>query len=504
MALPPASVRSPSLHAPQLAPPHEPPRATPPARCGPCAPAAGRGGPWGRALRGMTLALAALWSPALAGGAGADGPPAVPAPAPAPAPTPAAPVPGPQDLEAQLLAGQQAFALDLYARLAGGSRGNVVVSPHSVHLALALARLGARGETAAQLDRVLHLPPADLEAAWREPTSPAGVAARELLAAWQRLGTRLAQAPGVRDPGREGGTQPAYTLSVAHALWGQAGFPFVQGCLDALQQSFGTQLHAVDFAAAPAVRADINRWVAARTRDKIQDLVPEGLPTPDTRLVLVNAIHLLAAWAEPFPEGATAPAAFRLAGGGELQVPMMRRQGRLRCFEEGDARVAVLPCQGGAVEVWLVLPRDPSPAALPAVERSLTPARLAAWAARPERVQVDLALPRLRVEQALELTAVLRALGLADAFDPSRADFGALVAPGSERLFVGSVLHKAFVAMDERGLEAAAATAVMMRTTGMPGGPPVPFACDRPFLWLARHAASGAVLFIGRVERPGA
>ncbi|MFM8978999.1 MAG: serpin family protein, partial [Planctomycetia bacterium] len=450
-----------------------------------------------RGLRGLCalvrgLLAGALGAPAGPRAAAAGEPPALPAPPPAAA----------QDLKAQLLAGQQAFALELYARLPGDGRSNVVLSPHSVHQALALARVGARGETAAQLDRVLHLPGADLEAAWREPGSAAGEAARALLAAWQRLGQRLGSAPAVRDPVREGGTQPAYTLSVANALWGQDGYPFVPGCLDALELSFGTPLHVVDFRAGPAVREAINGWVAQRTRDKIKDLVPEGLPTPDTRLVLVNAIHLLAAWSEAFPEGATRPAPFRLAAGGEVEVPMMRRQGRLRCFEEGDARVAVLPCQGGAVELWLVLPRDPSPAALPAVEQALTPGRLAAWAARPERRQVDLALPRLRVEQALELSAVLRALGLADAFDPARADFGALAAPGGEPLFVGSVLHKAYVAMDERGLEAAAATAVMMRTTGMPGEPPVAFACDRPFLWLARHAATGAVLFMGRVARP--
>jgi len=392
-----------------------------------------------------------------------------------------------------LVAGQNAFALDLYGRLKGGA-GNLLFSPYSIHSALAMTRAGAAGETAAQMDRVLHLPVA-------APPSGAGAFAG-MAAAWKALVALIATAPQATDYGAEGRKQvPAYNLSVANALWGQSGFPFVPAYRALLKDAFGADLNDVDFAQGPRVRQQINDWVLEKTNQKIKDLIPEGLPTADTRLALVNAIHFLAQWDEPFSEQGTEPKDFTGEQGRVVKVKMMRRTGWFRTFEDQDARVLALPYKGGAAEMLLVLPKDP--AGLPALEAGLTLARIGGWGQRKEGGRTALELPRFTFEAATDLSTTLAAMGMPDAFAVAKADFSEMARQPEEPLYIGVVLHKAFIAVDEKGTEAAAATAVLMRAGSAPNhAEPVPFVCDRPFLFFLRHVSTGALLFAGRLAAP--
>lgn len=385
--------------------------------------------------------------------------------------------------EAQaLVRGHNAFAAELYGRLRGAGQ-NLVFSPYSIHTALAMARAGARGETAAQLDRVLRLPP-------------------DAAAAWKRMVAAVAHAPVVSEHGPAGRTPvAAYSLSVANTLFGQRGYPFVSAFRELLADAFGAEMQDVDFRQGPVVRKQINDWVLSKTRDKIKDLVPEGMPTPDTRLALVNAIHFYGPWAEPFHEGATQRLPFTNEKGEQVPVDMLRRTDHFRYLQDGDARVLALPYRGDAAEMLLVLPKEP--ASLDALERGLTAERLERWGSAGDRQKVALGLPKFKFEAPVELTPALKALGIADAFDVGRADFRGIADVPGEPLYVGAVLHKAFIAVDEKGTEAAAATALMLRAGSAPRpAEPIPFVCDRPFLFLLRHKATGALLFAGRLAMP--
>ena len=399
-----------------------------------------------------------------------------PAPPPPPAPTPAA---------LALAQAQSAFALALYPRLAAGGR-NVLFSPYSIHTALAMARAGARGETAAQMDRVLRL-----------PADGAAQAAESLVRS-------VTTAPSVKEWLADGTTseRAAYTLSVANALWGQQGYAFVPAFRQTVATSYGALFEEVDFRNGPAVRKRINDWVLSKTNDKVRDLVPDGLPTPDTRLALVNAIHFYALWTDPFSEQETQEKPFTDVRGVKSPVHLMRNTDHYRYLEDGKARVLAIPYRGGAAELLVVLPKDP--AGLADLEKDLTPEALARWTGGGQYAEVALSFPRFRYEAPVDLGGHLAALGMLDAFDRARADFTGIADVKGDPLFLGAALHKAFIAVDERGTEAAAATALMVPTTAAPGTPPppIPFVCDRPFLFFLHHLPTGALLFVGRLATP--
>jgi serpin B len=237
----------------------------------------------------------------------------VTAPAGAEAPAP----PSPAVLA--LAKGHNAFAVALYGQLRGAG-GNLVFSPYSIHSALAMTRAGARGETAAQMDRVLHLPPGADEA-------------------WRGMVAHVTHAPKVEGwDGKARTLEEAYSLSVANALFGQKGYAFVPAYRTLLTSAYGAELLDVDFHQAEATRTRINDWVLSKTRDKIKDLIPAGLPTPDTRLAIVNAIHFYGPWEEPFTPSATQKKPFTNEKGEPVPVEMMRRTDTFRYVEDGDAR----------------------------------------------------------------------------------------------------------------------------------------------------------------------
>jgi len=371
----------------------------------------------------------------------------------------------------ELVAGNTAFAADLY-REVRAEPGNLFMSPHSISTALAMTYAGAAGTTATQMASTLHFT----------------LAPDRLHAAQNALDLALES----RSTAATGNTIP-FRLQAANAIWGQEGKAFQAPFLDALAVNYGAGLHVLDFAREPdASRQTINGWVEDRTNDRIQDLLPEGSITPDTRLVLTNAIYFSAAWDDPFEASETADRAFLANGTQEVQVATLHQDAEYG-FVAGDGfRAAELPYDGGQLSMVVVVPDD-----LAAFEASLTGATLAQITGGLRTHLVDLTLPKFKFDAPLGLTDTLQAMGMTDAFGPT-ADFSGI--DGTRSLVITDVLHEGFVAIDEKGTEAAAATAVVVGETSVPE--PATLHVDRPFVFFIRDIPTGAILFVGRVVDP--
>lgn len=423
-----------------------------------------------RTIRPFTLIAACLMTIAGGGCAPPDDRTPIPPPGEHPVPDPAGPGAGvpAEDLRA-VADGNNAFAIDLYKRLAEKSDGNIVVSPYSISSALAMTYAGARGETAAEMAKVLHftLPPDRLH--------PAQAA----------LGRSL----------RAGGDE----FHAANALWGQKGVRFRGEFLRVTRDNYGAGLREVDFAADPdAARRTINGWVAAQTRDKIRALLHADDLSARTRLVLTNAVYFKGAWASPFSKGGTAPDTFRVAADRTVPVRMMNGHFTCRWFERDGVRLVALPYRGRTRSMVLVVPAAAD--GLPAVERGLSADRLRAWLDGGSAGEVRLALPVFRATARTRLSSALDGMGMPLAFR-READFTGVT--DETRLHIDEVVHEAAVEVGEEGTEAAAATAVVTKRP-LSGKKPRVLAvrADRPFLFLILDDPSQAVLFLGRVASP--
>ncbi len=385
----------------------------------------------------------------------------------------------PAQLAAETTVGQSidAFAEALYGQLQGqaGGSGNLFLSPLSISTALAMTYAGARGESATQMAAALHY---TLDA-----NTLAGDFA-SLLADLNSAG------------------QNNYSLSVADALWGQQGYSFLAPFLNLVQADYDGGLHQVDFINdAEAARQTINNWVAQETNNKIQNLIPQGAIDQLTRLVLTNAIYFKGQWATAFDPSLTQDAAFTLGSGYQVQVPTMHATDSYRYMESDGYQVLELPYQGNRLVMDVLLPTVGSgPSGL---DVGQLPADLNGWLQGLSPQEVEVSLPKFQMTTSFELSQPLEALGMTDAFNShGAADFSGI---STNPLYISSVIHKAFIDVDETGTEAAAATAVTVEAACSYAGsyaPPVVFNADHPFLFLIRDTQSGSVLFMGQVADP--
>ncbi len=378
---------------------------------------------------------------------------------------------------ATLVDGNSAFAFDLYQALSG-EEGNLFYSPHSISLALAMTYAGARGDTEQQMaDALDFILPQD-----------------RLHPAFNSLDLEL----GSRGEGAEGKDGEGFRLNIVNAIWGQKDYDFLSGFLDLLAENYGAGLRVLDFISAPEEsRITINDWVSDQTEGRIEDLIPQGLINAMTRLVLTNAIYFNAAWQYPFPEDMTEDGPFYLLDGDEVTVPMMRQTESFG-YAEGDGYQAVeLPYDGGELSMVILLPQAGN---FGAFEESLDSQQIDGIIESLEGGQVALTMPKFEFESEFSLKGTLSAMGMPIAFSES-ADFSGMT--GNRDLYIADVVHKAFVSVDEAGTEAAAATAVVMELTAVPGEP-VEVTIDHPFIFLIRDIETGAILFVGRVVNPSA
>jgi len=374
-----------------------------------------------------------------------------------------------------LVEANNGFALGLYAHLRQ-REGNLFFSPYSIHSALAMTSAGARGQTAAQILAALQV-------------KDHGSLHTASAAFMRQLNEQAAS-----------GATEFYRLAVANALWSQGGFDINADFARLLDTHYGASLREVDFIReSEAARRQINDWVAQKTNDKIQDLIPPGMLTSLTRMVLTNAIYFRSNWAQRFPKDATRDDTFHLGGGRTATVPMMHQQKRFGYMQTDRFQAVELPYTGNRLSMLVLLPREVD--GLAALERELSAPMLADIIKQLRGREVAVALPRFQFSAQFAMKPTLREMGIVDAFVPDAADFSGIST--AQKLFVQDVVHKAFVAVDEEGTEAAAATGVVFGVTAAPmPQEPVVFRADRPFLFVIRHNTTGQILFLGRVSDP--
>lgn len=365
-----------------------------------------------------------------------------------------------------------AFAFDLYRALCGES-GNLFISPSSISTALAMTYAGARGETAAQMERVLQY------GEQREQMHAE-------YAKFEALVARLQEAGQVR-------------LDTANSLWPHDEHPLLEEYLRHVEHYYGSTVTPVDYDDAATAAAQINEWVERKTEGHIKNLVPSHLP-PLTRLILVNAIYFRGTWTHPFEESDTHDAPFWVSDRESVNVPMMCQTHEFGYTHADGVQILELPYTDWRIAMLVLLPDDRT--GIGELEERVTTASLNAWCGELEPAEVDVSLPRFKMTRGFELSRVLTEMGMPDAFDQGRADFSGM--DGCHPwLFIGQVFHKAFIDVDEQGTEAAAATAVSVSGRSFVIPPePVVFRADHPFLVIIREKVNGHILFLGRLVNP--
>jgi len=401
----------------------------------------------------------------------------------------------PDQAPRRLAQSHAAFALALHRELARRSPdANLIAAPHSVAAALALAYLGARGETSAELARVLHLP--------REEGGALAWEAAQVAAAQGALDTAL------DDPAAAGRAR----VATAAALWADRSLPLRKELVGDLERA-RAGLFALDFTGDPeGSRRAANAWIARRTDGKVTDLVsPEAIA--GARLLLTTAVTFKGEWTRPFDTSSTRDREFVRADGSKVMASSMSHTNAhdwpCAIFDAAGTRVdwtsaavkapngfraAELGYKGDRFGLLVLLPNHHD--GLPALERTLDATALERIAAALEVAECEVVLPKLDLSSRADLRAALEALGLVRAFSPE-SDLGGLVADGARLPPLGAVEHSAFLRCDERGTEAGGATAI-------PAGSDImrSVVALRPFVFVLRDRQTGAVLFTGRVMDP--
>jgi serpin B len=394
---------------------------------------------------------------------------------------------------AAAVAANNDFAVDLYTRVrADAPAGNLLTSPISASLALTMTYAGAAGTTATQMATALHF-----GAAAGSITD--GQNALSQLFAKRGSDALAADAQTANGNGDPAPSPDDYQLQVVNSVWGQKAYPWEPPFLDLLARSYGAGVFLEDFAAQPdPARLAINAWVSSQTADKILNLLPVGSIDDYTRMVLVNAIHLKMPWTTAFDATATMPGTFTNANGAAVSAPFMNETTELGYVDDGSAQVVGIPLGDGNLRVVIALPHGdlgPYEDGLTASSRAFQPLGSAI---------VALSLPKVAfTSPTFSLANSLKAMGMTDAFDMAAANFTKMCAhPPDGNLFIKDVLQKAMLAMQENGVEAAAATAVIVdRSLSGESGTPVSMVVNQPFL-VAIVDSTGAILFLGHIDDP--
>ncbi len=365
------------------------------------------------------------------------------------------------------------FAFKLYNQLLKeNTNTNVFVSPASISLALAMTYNGAEGTTREAMARVLGIE---------------GLTLNQVNSTFADLQRPPADA------------DPKVQLRIANSLWARQGFKLKGDFLQRTQQHYGAKLTTLDFN-SPDAPVVINSWVKAKTDNLIDSIVDRI--EPGTVLFLINAIYFKGQWKYEFKKENTKPDQFHLANGQQKEVQMMSQSGSYLYFEGKDFQMVSLPYGTGRISMYLFLPSKDI--TLNDFNKNLTSANWETWTHTFHFVPGEVMLPRFKVEYEATLNDVLKAIGMAEAFDPARANFSGIAnLTGDQRLVISEVRHKAFAEVNEEGTKAAAVTSVGATLTSI-SVPPKPFVMkvDRPFFFAIRDNTTGSLLFMGSVVDP--
>jgi len=372
--------------------------------------------------------------------------------------------------------GNNYFCLDLYQELKKGETGNIFFSPFSIFSALSMTAEGSKNITWNEMSAVFHLQQ-DNNTRWN---------------------AFLNLIRTINNPDKD------YKLYTSNNLWLQNDFSFLNSYLDIVTNYYLAELATLDFIGDPeGARQIINNKVEEQTQGKITNLFPSGTINSSTRLVLTNAIYFKATWKYKFTKENTFEQDFTIAPGNTIKVQMMHQK-LTRPIEDfyGKAKVLELSYVNDEVSMFIFLPDIDKMAEL---ENAMTIENLNSWMAKRKTanltpVYIDLALPKFKVETKYTLNETLSNMGMPSAFNDVTADFSGM--NGEKSLFITHVVHKAFVAVDEEGTEAAAATGVVVVGINCIPPPATPFIVDHPFIFMICENSTGAILFMGRVNEP--
>jgi serpin B len=373
-----------------------------------------------------------------------------------------------------LVSGNQEFAFDLYQMLSK-KEGNLFFSPYSISLALAMTYAGAMGDTEREMAETFHF-------------TLSQERLHEALNALDILLESRGEGAGDDDPG--------FRLNIANAIWGQEGYDFLAEFLDVLAQNYGAGLGLLDYVGDPeGSRLIINDWVSDQTEGKINDLIPPGVIDATTRLVLANAIYFKANWAHQFEESDTTDGQFTLLDGSTVRVPLMSQVEGFQYMDGSGFQAIELPYTGFEMSMVIILPEEGE---FENIEAGLDAEFLNQIVSDIDFTSLALTMPKFEYESEFGLSKTLIEMGMPSAFG-TEADFSGM--DGTRNLYIKDVIHKAFVAVDEEGTEAAAATAVVIAEMSIQV-PEVEMKIDSPFIYAIRDNETGSILFLGRVMDP--
>ena len=364
------------------------------------------------------------------------------------------------------------FALELYSKYKS-DEGNIFFSPYSISTALAMTYEGAKGKTADEMQSVFHFPK---DASVRQP-------------AFASIYNTL----------NEGSSD--YTLKTANALWAQKDYQFLQDYFNTVEKYYGGKATNLDFVGeTEQSRQTINTWVEEQTNNKIKDLIPQGILDSSTRLVLTNAIYFKGDWVWQFDKSKTMEADFKVSPTKTVKAQMMSMNPEKATFnyaETDDLQILEMPYKGEELSMLVLLPKEDI---LDNLEKSLTLEKLNQWKASMKAEKMDaVQMPKFKFETKYFMAEDLAQMGMPTAFSES-ADFSGMT--GKKDLFIGFVIHQAYIDVNEEGTEAAAATAVGMVLTSV--RPQRLFIADHPFIFIIQETKTGNILFLGRVSDPTA
>jgi serpin B len=368
-----------------------------------------------------------------------------------------------------LIKGNSDFSFDMYKKLSTPD-SNLFFSPYSISIAFAMTWAGASGQTESEMAATLHF---GLDQAGLHP-------------AFDALDLGL-KAQAQKD---------SFQLNIVNQLWGEKTYYFLPDYLKTVSVNYGASMRLLDFINNPdPSRLVINDWVSNQTNSRIKDLIPQGSITEDTRLVLTNAIYFKAQWADTFLKESTSDQLF-YTGGDSMVVKFMHKKADYKYVSNSDFSALEIPYKGKNLSMLFILPQQGKTAS---VESGLSSDMISNLTGSMQQTMVYVAIPKFKfTTSSTSLRQVLGSLGMVSAFS-DMADFSGI--DGTRLLRISDVIHKAFVAVDERGTEAAAATAVIMGTSSFEPNP-VFFTLDRPFIFLIRDDTTGTVLFMGKVVIP--
>ncbi|KAK4318790.1 hypothetical protein Pmani_010213 [Petrolisthes manimaculis] len=377
-----------------------------------------------------------------------------------------------QEAVTSLAQSQNNFTRDLYTKLARGKEGNLFFSPFSIMAALGMTYRGATGNTKEEMRSAMHLGQNEDD------------------------DTHSAFCDILTDIKKE---SVDYELRTSNTAYVSNQMKLLDDYAITLREKYLSSSKVVDFDDGEGVRQEINSLVEKDTNSRITDLIPSGVLNSLTRMVLVNAIYFKGLWEHQFDEAHTFDEDFWTSEKGSVKVPMMHIKKHFRMFHLKDlgAMVLAMDYKGSRLSMVFVLPDEKE--GLQRVESKMAEMNLKEIDQRLRSVEVEVTIPKFKLEESIELVDTLKQLGIEDLFSDAACDLSGIT--GGKELFVSNVFHKAFLEVNEKGSEAAAATA-MVAQTRMLIRPIPPFVADRPFLFFIRDQNSGLIHFAGRLVDP--